>query len=123
MFMIHLCLLLCCVYVVFMLVLYVFGLCKALSLRSGSYRRSPLGLPNVLYTIFQPGGQTERTSLLQLLVDWEPPDNNAAEMRRVVRAEGGGSSSRYRLAMVRQNLGIDLRPGMRDSNLFRTSSS
>ena len=29
----------------FMLVLYVFGLCKALSLRSGSYRRSPLGLP------------------------------------------------------------------------------
>ena len=30
----------------FMLVLYVFGLCKALSLRSGSYRRSPLGLPN-----------------------------------------------------------------------------
>ena len=31
----------------FMLVLYVFGLCKALSLRSGSYRRSPLGLPKV----------------------------------------------------------------------------
>ena len=30
----------------FMLVLYVFGLCKALSLRFGSYRRSPLGLPN-----------------------------------------------------------------------------
>ena len=30
----------------FMLLLYVFGLCKALSLRSGSYRRSPLGLPN-----------------------------------------------------------------------------
>ena len=29
----------------FMLVLYVFGLCKALSLRSGSYRRSSLGLP------------------------------------------------------------------------------
>ena len=31
----------------FMLVLYVFGLCKALSLRSCSYRRSPLGLPNI----------------------------------------------------------------------------
>ena len=31
----------------FMLVLYVFGLCKALSLRSGSYRRSPLGLPKI----------------------------------------------------------------------------
>ena len=31
----------------FMLVLYVSGLCKALSLRSGSYRRSPLGLPNL----------------------------------------------------------------------------
>ena len=34
----------------FMLVLYVFGLCKALSLRSGSYRRSPLGLPNIYCT-------------------------------------------------------------------------
>ena len=31
----------------FMLVLYVFGLCKALSLRSGSCRRSPLGLPKL----------------------------------------------------------------------------
>ena len=48
-----------------------------------------------LYTIFQPGGQTERTSLLQLLVDWKPPSNNAADMadsiskwrRWVVRAE------------------------------------
>ena len=34
----------------FMLVLYVFGLCKALSLRSGSYRRSPLGLPKTYHT-------------------------------------------------------------------------
>ena len=48
-----------------------------------------------LYTIFQPGGQVERTSLLQMLVDWKCPSNNAAEMvnsirmwrRWVVRAE------------------------------------
>ena len=45
-FMIHLCLLFMLRLRCFMLVLYVFGLCKALSLRSGSYRRSPLGLPN-----------------------------------------------------------------------------
>ena len=38
----------------FMLVLYVFGLCKALSLRSGSYRRSPLGLPKVLEMLGTP---------------------------------------------------------------------
>ena len=48
-----------------------------------------------LYTVFQPGGQVERTSLLQMLVDWKGPSNNAAEMvnsirkwrRWVVRAE------------------------------------
>ena len=48
-----------------------------------------------LYTIFQPGGQVERTSLLQMLVDWKGPSNSAAEMvnsirkwrRWVVRAE------------------------------------
>ena len=48
-----------------------------------------------LYTVFQPGGQVERTSLLQMLVDWKGPSNDAAEMvnsirkwrRWVVRAE------------------------------------
>ena len=48
-----------------------------------------------LHTIFQPGGQVERTALLQMLVDWKCPSNNAAEMvnsirkwrRWVVRAE------------------------------------
>ena len=48
-----------------------------------------------LYTVFQPGGRVERTSLLQMLVDWKGPSNNAAEMvnsirkwrRWVVRAE------------------------------------
>ena len=38
-----------------------------------------------LYTIFQPGGQTERTSLLQLLVDWKSPSNNAAEVAASIR--------------------------------------
>ena len=33
-----------------------------------------------LYTVFQPGGQVERTSLLQMLVDWKGPSNDAAEM-------------------------------------------
>ena len=48
-----------------------------------------------LYTVFQPGGQVERTALLQMLVDWKCPSNNAVEMvnsirkwrRWVVRAE------------------------------------
>ena len=48
-----------------------------------------------LYAVFQPGGQTERTSLLQLLVDWKPPSSSAVDMagpigkwiRWVVRAE------------------------------------
>ena len=35
-----------------------------------------------LYTIFQPGGQT---SLLQLLVDWKSPSNNAAEVAASIR--------------------------------------
>ena len=49
----------------------------------------------MLHTVFQPGGQVERTSLLQMLVDWKGPSNGAAEMvssirkwrRWVVRAE------------------------------------
>ena len=38
-----------------------------------------------LYSIFQPGGQTERTSLLQLVVDWKSPSNNAAEVAASIR--------------------------------------
>ena len=38
-----------------------------------------------LHTIFQPGGQVERTSLLQMLVDWKCPSNNAAEMANSIR--------------------------------------
>ena len=98
-----------------------------------------------LYTIFQPGGQVERTSLLQMLVDWKCPSNNAAEMvnsirkwrRWVVRAEelqlvlpdplvlagvvakmSGGAQAAYRLSSVRQHLGIDPRPGMQEIRTF-----
>eukprot|EP00435_Cladocopium_sp_Y103_P007186 s2559_g2.t1 len=104
-----------------------------------------------LYTVFQPGGQTERTSLLQLLVGWNPSSNNAVEIaasirnwrRWVVRAEElqivlpdplviagvvakmsdvlakvGGAQVGYRLASVRQHLGIDLRPGMNENRMF-----
>eukprot|EP00435_Cladocopium_sp_Y103_P050439 s2633_g15.t1 len=104
-----------------------------------------------LYTVFQPGGQTERTSLLQMLVDWKSPSNNAADIAdsirnwgsSVVRAEElqivlpdplvmagvvakmsdvlvkvGGAQVGYRLASVRQHLGIDLRPGMNEIRMF-----
>ena len=46
-----------------------------------------------LYTIFQAGGQTERTSLLQLLVDWKSPSNNAAEMADSIQMEKVGRLS------------------------------
>ena len=42
-----------------------------------------------LYTIFQPGGPTKRTSLL-LLVDWKPPSNNATQMAAYPSENGNG---------------------------------
>ena len=98
-----------------------------------------------LHTIFQPGGQVERTSLLQMLVDWKCPSNNAAEMvnsirkwrRWVVRAEElqlvlpdplvlAGVVAKMSDALARLGgaqaayrlLGIDLRPGMQEIRTF-----
>ena len=73
-----------------------------------------------LYTIFQPGGQT---SLLQLLVDWKSPSNNAAEVAASIRKWKRWAVRAEELHLVLPDPLIMAGVVARMSDAFRTTSS